>query len=298
MIKVAVIIPTHNRSELLKKAVSSVLSQTYKDLELIIVDVGLEERSERVVGGFNDPRIIYIKNERELNGSAARNIGIKQAKGDFIAFLDDDDEWLPEKLDIQMSEFEKTSDDVGFCFSAVSNVYNDKVVDTKVPSGVRNYYEDVLFKLKGFLNVTLIVKKYVFDDVGYFDESLPSHQETDLVIRIAKKYKGLGINKPLVRVSMKKGYKKIGFYIKKIITGREMVINKYMDEFKKRPTILASHWFRQGILYRDDGQFEIAKKYFKKAWKIDHKLFYLLHFFSLIWGGGLYNMFKLIRKSK
>lgn len=290
--KVSVIIPTHNRPELVGLAISSVLNQTYNDLELIVVDVGLEKRADQIANGFNDSRLTYIKSDRELNGSAARNVGIKRAKGEFIAFLDDDDEWLPEKLAVQMREFENTSQDVGFCFSATIGVYEDRNEEARVYSGARNYLEEILFQLKGFLNVTLIVKKYVFDDVGFFDEEMPSHQETELLVRIAKKYKGLGVNRPLVRVNMKKGYEKLGYDLSKKAAGREMILEKHKDEFARRPKALANHYFQIGLWYRNDNQLKKAREYFKKAWDLNHKLIYVIHYLSLIGHGELYRLFR------
>lgn len=295
MIKVSVVIPTHNRPELLKKAVSSVLNQTYKDFELIIIDVGLERRSDNIVSEFNDSSIIYIKSEKELNGSAARNIGIKQAKGDFIAFLDDDDEWVSEKLEIQMKEFADTSRDVGFCFSAVTNVFGKEQKDTKVPSGVEDYLEAVLIRTKTFLNVTLIVKKYVFDDIGVFDESLPSHQEADLIIRITKKYKGLGVNRPLVRVNMLADHDSVGKSIKKGIVGKEIILSKHWEDFKNKSDILARKYFELGLLYRNSSQFIKAKDMFEKAMNNNFSLLHLSHYFSMMFGGAIY---KLIRSRK
>lgn len=299
--KVSVIIPTHNRPELLKKAVYSVLNQTYpvksqndhgasKDLEVIVVDVGLEQRAENIIQEFHDERLFYIKSDVELNGSVARNIGIRQAKGEFIALLDDDDEWLPEKLEVQMKEFEKTPGDVGFCFSAVTNVFDNREENTGVPEGIGDYLETALMRAKTFLNVTLLIKKYVFDDVGLFDEKLPSHQESDLIIRISKKYKGLGINVPLVRVNMSV-HESVGRDFRKKIAGREIILNKHMDEFKKRPAVLAKQYFWLGIWYRDGGQYVKAKEKFKQAWQTDFRIRYFLHYLALILGVNNYNKF-------
>src|SRR3989344_9216027 len=104
MPKISVIIPTHNRPELLKKAVGSVLSQTYKDLEVIVVDDCMEKRADSVIKEFNDSRIKHIQHQEEKGGSAARNTGIRASSGEFIAFLDDDDEGVPGKIEIQMKE--------------------------------------------------------------------------------------------------------------------------------------------------------------------------------------------------
>jgi len=102
-----------------------------------------------------------------------RNTGIKASKGEYIAFLDDDDEWLPKKLEIQMEKFKNTSNDVGFCFSAVRNIFDNQEEETRAPEGVANYYELALRRFKGFLTSTLVIKKFVFEKAGYFDEKIP-----------------------------------------------------------------------------------------------------------------------------
>lgn len=295
MSKVSVIIPTHNRPELLKKAVYSVLNQTYKDIEVTVVDDGLEKRADKAIEELNDSRVKYIQHQEEKGGSVARNTGIRASTGQFIAFLDDDDEWLPNKLELQMKEFEKTSQDVGFCFSAVTNVFDDKEENTKVPEGVKNYFESTLARSKTFLTVTLIIRKNVFDDIGLFDEKLPSHQEADLIIRIAKKYKGLGINLSLVRVNMLSNHDSVGKSIKKGIVGKEIILSKHWEDFKNRPKILARKYFELGLLYRDSSQFIKVKEMFQKALKNDFSLVHLSHYSSVIFDGTLY---RLIRKNK
>jgi len=292
MPKISVIIPTHNRPELLRAAINSVLNQTYQDFEIIVVDDGLERRADKVVESFNDERIKYIQHSEEKGGSAARNTGIRASQGEFIAFLDDDDQWLPEKLEIQMAKFENTPSDVGFCFSAVRNIYDDFQHTTKVPEGINDYFDLALKWTKGFLTVTLLVKKEVLKKTGLFDESLPSHQESDLIIRIAKKYKGLGINRPLVNVNMKKGYERIGGNLKRRIAGRETLLRKYSEEYKKRPSVLAKHLFELGLMYRDGGNFKEAKNLFKRAVKTNFRFLYFLHYISLLFNGKIYKIFR------
>ena len=294
MIKVSVVIPTHNRPELLKKAVNSVLGQTYKDLEVIVVDDGLETRADEVVNKFGDSRLKYIQHLEEKGGSAARNTGIKNASGEFIAFLDDDDEWLPDKLVIQMAQFELTSHDVGFCFSAVENIYSDRKYVTTVPSGIGDYHGLALSYFKSLLTVTLIIKKYVFEEVGLFDEQLPSHQEADLMVRVTKIFKGFGVNQPLVKVAMG-GHQQVGGSLKRKILGREMLLAKHMEELKKDKKLLAAHNFGIGLMYRDSAQFVKARDMFEQALKNNFSTLYFMHRLSMIFGGRIY---KLIRKRK
>src|SRR5690348_13147078 len=102
MAPVSVIIPTHNRSDFLRNAITSVLNQTYQDFEIIVVDDGSTDNTSEVVANFSDERITFIRHDTNKGGSAARNTGILASKCDYIAFLDDDDEWLPDKLRKQM----------------------------------------------------------------------------------------------------------------------------------------------------------------------------------------------------
>jgi glycosyltransferase involved in cell wall biosynthesis len=91
---VSVILPTYNRASMLPRAISSALNQNYSNIELIVIDDCSSDETETVVRSFEDPRIIYERLEKNSGGSAARNFGIEISLGEFIAFLDDDDEWL------------------------------------------------------------------------------------------------------------------------------------------------------------------------------------------------------------
>jgi len=95
---VSVIIPTYNRAHLLDRAIRSVLDQTYQDFELIVVDDGSSDPTAEVIATFADPRIYYLRHEKNRGAAAARNTGIEASQGDYVAFLDSDCEWLPKKL--------------------------------------------------------------------------------------------------------------------------------------------------------------------------------------------------------
>jgi glycosyltransferase involved in cell wall biosynthesis len=289
---VSIVVPTYNRPALLKKAIQSILAQTFQDFEVIVVDDGLKERAQSVIESFNDSRIKYIAHLEERGGSAARNTGIKATQGEFTAFLDDDDEWLPEKLTIQMLEFKNTLEDVGFCFSGVENILKDKILMTHVPSGIDNYHIRALSYLKGFLTVTLIIKRKVFDVVGFFDEKFPSHQEADLMIRITEKFKGLGIDKPLVKVNMISSSNQVGQNIEKSIAGRELILEKYRSEFSKLPHAYGMHYFQLGLWHRQIKNYKKAADAFLIAFQKEKRPRYVLHYISMI-GNGF--MFQLVR---
>lgn len=289
---VTIVIPTKDRPELLKRAIASVRMQTYKDWELIIVDDGSRQSVQDIIEAFGDQRIRCIRNERPLGGGAARNAGIRTASGTFIAFLDDDDEWLPEKIALQVRVLTDAPSDVGFCFTAVRNRYGDHDETTTVPSGIVDCSRSGLGWFKWFLTVTLLMKREVFDRIGYFDECLPSHQESDLVIRTTRMYRGFGINRPLVLVSMMAGHVRIGTDTRKRILGREAILQKYRRELLAHPDILAQHYFELGLFYRKLDDFSRARDMFRRAFLTEFSLRRFLHYVSMACGGMPYRFLR------
>jgi len=275
---VSIIIPTCNRPEFLKRAIRSVLAQTYQDFEIVVIDDGTEERAESVVAGFHDPRIRYLKNETRLGGGGTRNRGIKKVRAPFIAFLDDDDEWLPEKLEVQMSQFVNTPQDVGFCFTGARIETDERVEITSAMNGINDLSMTALLRFKGFLTSTLIVKRAVFDDAGLFDESLPSHQEAELILRITRKYKGLGIDRPLIIMDMR-AHDHIGGDLARRIRGKELVLLKHAALYAKHPRALSQQYFWLALWCRDSGDKAKARSYFWKAFRLSGNPRYLAHAF-------------------
>src|SRR3989344_7750625 len=107
---VSVIIPTYNRASLLSRAIESVMNQTFKDFELIIVDDGSIDNTRDMVERFRrmDARVKYLRQENSGTPASPLNIGIKNSQGEYLAFLDDDDEWLPQKLEKQIGLFQNS----------------------------------------------------------------------------------------------------------------------------------------------------------------------------------------------
>ena len=110
---VSVILPTYNRAEIVKRSILSVLNQTYKDFELIIIDDASTDKTRMIVEELGDTRIKYLRNRQNLGPAASRNIGIKASRGIFIAFQDSDDEWRPDKLKKQVETLEKENNQNG-----------------------------------------------------------------------------------------------------------------------------------------------------------------------------------------
>ncbi len=293
MPKVSVIIPTYNRPEMVKNAVQSVLNQTYRDLEVIVVDDGMDRRAGEGLKMIEDDRVVYIQHEKSLGGGAARNTGIIKSRGEYIALLDDDDEWMPTKLEKQMVLLEETGQNVAFSFTAIKELGGSDNERNNVPSGVGDYHELALSRFNCFLTVVLVIRRDAFEGVGGFDEDFKSHQETDLMIRITSKYRGVGINEPLVAVNMGINHDQLGKNWNHRIQGREMIVKKHLKEYKKIPKILAKHYFELGLFYRNNLQYRKAREPMKSALRYDFKFLYLVHLINVYLNNKLIKIFKI-----
>ncbi len=293
--KISVVIPTHNRPDRVKNAIQSVVDQSFKDIEIIVVDDAGEKSAESVVRCINDDRIIYIRHKKNRGGGAARNTGIKKARAEYVAFLDDDDEWFPKKLEKQFDVFEKHKEDVGFVFCGIRLYYEGKdgYGDQKFEKpGLHDFYEDILSHRFRTYTPTLMIKKSILDKVSGFDDSFPSNQEWEMMIRISKEIKGYWLPEILVKVNFLAG-EHIGGNLGRRIEGRKKLIDKHLEKLKKRPKILAMHYFQLGIFCRDNEQFCLARRYVFRAVKNNPKnVLYWKHFLVLLFGGWLYRIIK------
>jgi len=180
---ISVVIPTHKRPALLKRAIESVLNQTVLPFEILIVDDIGSDDSKEVVKSFNQGFLRYIHNEDGQGASSSRNLGAQLAEGEFIAFLDDDDEWLPSKIEKQLNLIKKNSLDA--CFSQIQVRYeNTDITYTTKSKKDKNYATDIL--MENFIGATIssIISKKAFLDVGGFDINYDAREEYDLWIKL------------------------------------------------------------------------------------------------------------------
>ena len=182
---ISVITPTYNRADYIKTAVDSVISQTYTDWELLVIDDNKPESEARkataaVMSQYTDPRIHYIQNEKNMGGALARNVGIFMAKGDFIAFLDDDDMYLPERLQVQWEQMVANDWDVSVMDGATySFETGEKVAERhqKVRTGMSKEEltrANLLYHISG--TNTFMYKASFLKGISGF-EDVPSCQE-------------------------------------------------------------------------------------------------------------------------
>lgn len=202
---VSVIIPTHNRSDLLERAVNSALEQTWENLEIIIVDDASDDDTTEYLKSIKHKHsnIQIFRNETSKGAAVSRNIAIEHANGGFITGLDDDDYWRPTRVERLMEEFEEG-------FSAVCSydkmVMDEKEVVWRKPSMIT--LDDLLY-YNQVGNQVLTKKKYL-EKVGGYDEDLPSAQDYDLWIRLVRQFGPIRtVSSPLQIVNMEQSHDRI-----------------------------------------------------------------------------------------
>ncbi|CAB50071.1 glycosyltransferase family 2 protein [Pyrococcus abyssi] len=242
---VSVIIPTYNRANLLRRAIASVLNQKFKDFELIVVDDASTDNTPEVVESIEDGRIRYIRLKKNSGGPIARNIGIKKAKGRFIALLDDDDEWLPHRLEVQVRKFENLGKEFGVVYGGFYYVSQDgRILGKRLPKHRGDIYSHLL-KENFIGSPTLLIRRECFKKAGLFDPRLSSSQDWDMWLRIARYYKFDYVDEIIAKYYVHG--KQISFNMKKYIPGRERLIRKHLDIWKN-PKILSIHLSQMGLL--------------------------------------------------
>lgn len=193
---VSIIIPTYKRSSTLPRAIESVLNQTYRNIELLVVNDN-EPKDEytqyvkKITDKYKtDSRFQLIIQKKHINGAVARNFGIKKAKGEYIAFLDDDDWWELNKLELQVKELKSLSPDWGGV-SCKFSFYNSnaEIIGKSLKYQDGYIYKDVLNMMTEVCTCTLLLRHTALDDAGYFDENLLRNQDLQLIVFFTYKYK-------------------------------------------------------------------------------------------------------------
>lgn len=201
-IRVSVIVPTFNRAHFLTETIDSILSQTFKNFELIVVDNCSTDNTREVIHSYNDERLKYYTNPNNGIIAVNRNYGIRKSLGEYIAFCDDDDLWLPKKLERQLQEFEK-DDQIGLvCSNLINFNENGKQWEQhRYQSGSSYITFEALFRNNTVLCSSVLLKRLVISDVGMMDESpeLFRAEDYELWLRIARKYRIKYVHLPLVK---------------------------------------------------------------------------------------------------
>ena len=270
MVKVSVIIPTYNRASLLEKSIQSVLNQTFQDFEIIIVDDCSTDNTEQVVKIFQekDNRIRYIKHEKNRGAAAARNTGIKAARGEFVAFQDSDDEWFSDKLLLQMQVFSNAQKDVGVVYTGFWRITNKKKI--YIPHSWVKQKEGYILRellIGNFIGTpTAIVRKECLIKMGMFDERLHSLEDWELWLRISKFYKFKCINKPLLVSYFTPNSVSTNKYA--FIEAMNLILKKHFREFSSNKKILSKHYCVLGNFMCQYDDFKKGRSFLLKSLKL------------------------------
>jgi len=187
--RVSIVLPTYNRAYILESSMRSILEQSYRDFELIIVDDGSTDNTEELVCSMKDDRIVYVRHDHNQGVAVGRNTGVARARGEFLAFQDSDDLWLPEKLQRQVALLEVAEKNVGVVYGVLEKIMKDgrRVVvpgdDVKQREG--NIFEEVL--RGNFITTQVaIVRTELVRRIGSFDPDLVWLEDWDFWIRYMK----------------------------------------------------------------------------------------------------------------
>lgn len=206
--KISVVIPTYNRKQLITRSIDSVLNQTFQDFELIIVDDCSTDGTGELIASYQDPRIVYIRNNHNLGAGGSRNAGAAIAGGEYIAFQDSDDEWLPDKLEKQMAmittKAEYSGKKVGMVYCEHWNHVNgESVIFPWASIPEENKSGDIFSYLLYsplISTQTMLVKRSVWQQVGGFSTKINSLEDWEFSIRVAREHAILLAKEPLVKI--------------------------------------------------------------------------------------------------
>lgn len=206
-VTLSVIIPTHNRANLLKKAIESVRKQTFQDLEIIIINDASTDETEQLLQHLAalDNRIRVITNQKSLGGSKSRNMGISASKGEWIAFLDDDDIWLPKKIERQLTMLSNHPNALACSCAFIVN-YPFMIKKVRLTPSHISLNSLLISNSLGGASVCVCSARVV-KQMGGFDENLRSAQDWDLWVRLRLMGEIVSINEPLVHYQVHFNYR-------------------------------------------------------------------------------------------
>ncbi|HZP12809.1 MAG TPA: glycosyltransferase [Nevskiaceae bacterium] len=198
--RVSVVLPTYNRAATLRRAIGSVLAQTFGDLELIVVDDGSTDETAAIVAAIGDPRIVYTRHGRPSGVSAARNAGVAIARGELIAFQDSDDEWLLEKLARQVELIDRLGPEYALVGGTALRYIGGPLISVRWPlagEGPDVDREAFLNGLVAYMQSALF-RRTCLQAVGGFDETMSRSEDWELCLRLMATHRLAAIADPVV----------------------------------------------------------------------------------------------------
>ncbi len=273
---VSVIIPTYKRNTTLERAINSILNQTIGNLEIIVVDDNDEKSkyrkfNEKLMSKYrSNNKIIYLKHRKNLNGAAARNTGIFYSKSKYIAFLDDDDEYLENKIELQIKLLEQLDNTWGAVYCGYSEYGKNKLLSTNLGLSYGNLKNKLLLKESTIsAGSTLLIKRSILNELNGFDTAFSRHQDWELLIRFFRKYKIAFVNRTLVKIYLDDN-RKNRTDTENLILIKKLFLKKYKKDIEEMPISLQKEVYKRHYLeitrsYIQNKNINRAVKYYKKS---------------------------------
>jgi glycosyltransferase involved in cell wall biosynthesis len=249
MPRISVVIPTYNRLALVTRAIDSVCAQTYQDFEILLIDDGSIEPIHTLADSYSQLQI--IRHETRQGAAAARNTGIRAAKCEYVAFLDSDDFWLPEKLKAQLDLLD-AHPGLGACTTGYHNHTNEASWTYK-PIKPKSWVREMAMGCQLGPGTTLFVRRECYATVGYLDEAMPRLEDLDWLIRFARHY-DIGVIPEALAVVQRSGFSSAAA----MEAANTILLRKHSQSFRKlgrffgtraigkRWLEVAVHYFREG----------------------------------------------------
>ncbi len=272
---ISVVIPAYNRAKTIRYCLDSVLQQTLSPLEVLVVDDCSTDETVEIVNSYNAPRVKGIVLDKNSGAQAARNRGIREAKGDWIAFQDSDDEWRPDKLEKQV----RALAEVGFDPWTVVHTNavwldtatgNQLTVDVPLVEG-NNVYP-LLLTMPAPMFPGMLVSRLALEKISLLDEKVPSYQEWDTSIQLAKYCRFIYLREPLFVYHLHKE-ETISKDRKRDIEGYQYILDKFESEIKRvcGEEVWERHLFNQLIKCLNFKLWSESDRYFKLVGSRDYK---------------------------
>lgn len=306
---ISVIIPTYNAADYLEETLQSVLTQSYKLIEVIVVDDGSTDNTEALITKYNDPRLHYIKQANSGGPAHPRNVGVAASNGEYIAIFDSDDLMMPNKLASQINAF-KAVPDAAFCCTNFAKIddkgnittpdfwltnHNFQHLDKSKRDAFGNFYytpnelTDNLFIHNFIATSSMLIRKDVFETLGGFDETLANADDYDMWLRISPLYSGILIPQVLHQYRLRDG-NITSRGIHKLVDGRVAVLkrhinktsNKHITRHVKRT--ITRYQLAAGYHYFQHKDLKRAKQYYIQSLYILPTFTALKYIFSCIMG--------------
>ena len=257
MVTVSVVVPTYNRSEVITRTIDSVRKQTYSDIELIIIDDGSTDKTIEVIEDLNEDWIQCYKFDTNRGANAARNKGIELASGEYISFLDSDDELHARHIEVVLNVFNQhDTNQVAGVYTGRENYRNGELVEESSPGDQYITQSDVA---GGFTCATFHAT--VFDEVGRLDENLPALQDLDFFIRVLEDYKIVGLNDVLTTCHL--GADRISGNGDRKLKAQERILEKHGETLTDAGVARLYYYTAFGLA--QDGDLKGAREHFVRT---------------------------------